>query len=679
MFDLRWYLESYPDIAEAGVDAATHYLETGWLEGRDPGPEFSSTAYLRANPDVGRSGINPLLHFIEFGQFEGREIRGRRFPRWRKTTVVHDFGPAATVFRGSIGQQTGAPWRSWHRLSQDDERLFSIGDWNVAYVDSTTRPVLESAFEYLRNLSGYAADGATEAVHRIDESGSVSLTDAWFVNEATLRTRWLDAQFPFVVRAFQHDSSRDGEVALIADEIILSPLGILDLSVRDPFSPILLVFADPNGRARGVRLLAFPSLCRGGLHYPELLAASARDSALDPLALGRALAERLLIARRANDRCVKAISLDPTGADGTSPLMQPQFTGWLKRVAAMEIKASSAPEKAGALALACDMIPTIGILAGRAEKASGTVSFPGLLIAHPDPSEPALLVQLPSGAPPGLASGAPGYAAAWPCLSGSSPACAGQPGAIRLAASRELTDAELLMPTMSDPVPPASEQASITWLVEAIGSSGGEMADRAKALSMQPKVFTHVLAFIGKADPEAGKALVRLFDGGFRCCANVADAVRSAETDFIGYLGRGVVLHDPRTCSALASMLQDSAVASASCVLVDAEVHGKAWHVSIAQAGRTITEGRHCAANDVQQFWRSSYAVERPPRDLWLARTEAAREWFGRTPPTHLERGIHLCTSLVTASVSSQLRPDPIAVPPSAPRDRVTRIEALFG
>jgi hypothetical protein len=678
LFDLRWYFESYPDVAEAGIDAATHFLETGWLEGRDPGPEFSSNAYLRANPDVGRSGINPLLHFIEFGQFEGREIRGRQFPRWRKTAVVHDFGPAAPVFRGAIEQPASAPWRSWHRLSRDDERLFSIGEWSVGYVDAAGRAALESAFEYLHVLSVYAADSGADGADGFDEYGSASLIDAWFVNDATLRTRWRDSRCPFVVRAFQHDSARDGEIALIADEMILSSLDIVDISVRDPFSPILLIFADPDGRVRGARLLAFPSLCRGGLHYPELVTPSGRDSAPDPMALGGALAERLLIARDATDRCVKAISVDPAGGDGTSPLMQPQFRRWLERVAAVEVGSSPVPG-VGTLVLASDMIPAIGVLATRGRATDSSATFLGLLIAHRDPSEPALLVQLPPSAPRALASGPREYPIPWPFLLASSTACTGQPGAIRLAGRRELTDAELLMPTMDDPTTPVPRQASIGWIVDTAGLNLAATAKSLKALLMQSGGFTHVINVVGRTDAEQDEAIARLCGGSSRSSTNLAGAVHSAETDFVGYLGRGVVLHDPRTCGVLASMLQDSGVTSASCVLIDAEIHGKAWHVSVIDAGQTITEGRHFAADDVQQFWRSSYSVERPPRDLWLARTEAARDWFGKRPAGNLERGIHLCTSIVTASLARDQRQDPIASPPAAPPERATRVEVLFG
>ncbi|WP_386741770.1 hypothetical protein [Luteimonas soli] len=72
-FDANWYLASYRDVKEAGVDPVEHYHVHGWREGRNPGPGFDSAYYLDANPDVQRIGEDPLLHFIRHGANEGRK------------------------------------------------------------------------------------------------------------------------------------------------------------------------------------------------------------------------------------------------------------------------------------------------------------------------------------------------------------------------------------------------------------------------------------------------------------------------------------------------------------------------------------------------------------------------------------------------------------------------------
>ncbi|MFG6371934.1 MAG: glycosyltransferase, partial [Turicimonas muris] len=47
LFDKDWYLSTYPDIKNAGVDSAGHFFSIGWLEGRDPSYLFNTKEYLR--------------------------------------------------------------------------------------------------------------------------------------------------------------------------------------------------------------------------------------------------------------------------------------------------------------------------------------------------------------------------------------------------------------------------------------------------------------------------------------------------------------------------------------------------------------------------------------------------------------------------------------------------------
>ena len=74
LFSKYWYLNHYQDVADAGRDPLSHYLTYGANEGRDPGPEFSTSGYLARYQDVATAGINPLLHYIRYGRKEGRLI-----------------------------------------------------------------------------------------------------------------------------------------------------------------------------------------------------------------------------------------------------------------------------------------------------------------------------------------------------------------------------------------------------------------------------------------------------------------------------------------------------------------------------------------------------------------------------------------------------------------------------
>jgi hypothetical protein len=82
-FDEEWYLEAYPDIAEAVRDgrvpsARQHFLENGYFEGRIPVRiPFDEKWYLETYPDIAaavESGEIPSAerHFRDIGYFEGR-------------------------------------------------------------------------------------------------------------------------------------------------------------------------------------------------------------------------------------------------------------------------------------------------------------------------------------------------------------------------------------------------------------------------------------------------------------------------------------------------------------------------------------------------------------------------------------------------------------------------------
>ncbi len=72
LFDVGWYLKTYPDVAENGIDPILHYLKFGAEERRNPSPDFDTDLYLTSHPEVVDRGINPLLHYYTLGQQERR-------------------------------------------------------------------------------------------------------------------------------------------------------------------------------------------------------------------------------------------------------------------------------------------------------------------------------------------------------------------------------------------------------------------------------------------------------------------------------------------------------------------------------------------------------------------------------------------------------------------------------
>ena len=63
LFNATWYVENNIDLQNQIVDPLTHYWEVGATEGRDPGPNFSTSGYLAMHPELSASQ-NPLLHFV---------------------------------------------------------------------------------------------------------------------------------------------------------------------------------------------------------------------------------------------------------------------------------------------------------------------------------------------------------------------------------------------------------------------------------------------------------------------------------------------------------------------------------------------------------------------------------------------------------------------------------------
>jgi len=104
LFDRDWYLARNPDVAEAGVDPARHYLLFGGFEGRDPSPNFSSRWYLETYSDVRQAAMNPLVHYLRFGRREGRA-----------TKPQEESSPKMGLWEGGI-KSAKEPIYSWSRL-----------------------------------------------------------------------------------------------------------------------------------------------------------------------------------------------------------------------------------------------------------------------------------------------------------------------------------------------------------------------------------------------------------------------------------------------------------------------------------------------------------------------------------------------------------------------------------
>lgn len=74
LFDDKFYLKTYPDVAAAGIDPLLHYLLHGASEGRWPNPSFDPVFYATQAVTL-QHGENPLLHYIATGRQRGYATR----------------------------------------------------------------------------------------------------------------------------------------------------------------------------------------------------------------------------------------------------------------------------------------------------------------------------------------------------------------------------------------------------------------------------------------------------------------------------------------------------------------------------------------------------------------------------------------------------------------------------
>jgi lipopolysaccharide biosynthesis protein len=73
LVDAVWYLQKYPEVAEAGMDPVKHYLRRGAEQGYDPNPYFHTNWYLERYPYVAASQENPLVHYVRRGTAQGND------------------------------------------------------------------------------------------------------------------------------------------------------------------------------------------------------------------------------------------------------------------------------------------------------------------------------------------------------------------------------------------------------------------------------------------------------------------------------------------------------------------------------------------------------------------------------------------------------------------------------
>lgn len=652
LFDPDWYLETYPDIAAAGFNPAMHYLKLGWLETRDPGPDFSTSGYLKANPDVARSGANPLLHYIEHGMSEGRSVGVGTQPQVRRS--AEKFDPPAPCLQLPLPAARPMQWRRSYALARAQGGHVALDGIVIGSALASTQ-VLAEALDRLSRLTGTTVVLAPEASQAAAQQTNLALprlADCWFVRRLTMRMHWAgDPMTPCVVRALQWTAA-DG-LRLVGEGPVSAAHDFIDLELYTALHPLLLVFASPSGEIVGGDVLAFPSLCRGGLHYAELglLGHDGNEHANGFAARSRGLEDAWLAFGTTDvPPLLRTIQVDLRASDGSEPLLQNAMQAWLadilqvglakpvpphigdEKVAAFLMdKTASGPPRCpdlrsnapATLVLPADCVPTIAILVSSAtEAASSEAAASVSVICVPDDAALGGLAAILPTDCRDFDAGRPATGAIfWPQLVGARPPAKLAGG---LRAGWDLgSEARLLEPTSRGTAfgGQTPQMAPITVVLVPDQWAEDALLAALQALRSQSGADIAEICCLGQGLERVAATLEAAVSVPFRVWPEAESLLSAMQGDLLLYIGGGVILHDPRTLATLADLALGDGIAAAACPLLSHSLRGRDWSVAVEDAGSVASEGGLVAlADDATRFWNTTLPLAQLPSDLWLAR-----------------------------------------------------------
>jgi hypothetical protein len=631
LFDVSAYAREHGGESQSPTTAALHYLKIGASGGEPAGPNFDSGAYLRAYGDVAEAGFNPLLHFLRHGAAEGR----RAFTTQEAAREVIPFtarrqrpeSPAAVTPSGGWASSRtlkGRPGRALARLGG-----VSVGLLADVY-DDRTEPLPESLHQALNRFRALNTENGALLVSaklgravRIIPTEPASqthaipqLTDGWFVNDGTARLRFEQGE-GHVVRLLQ--LAEDGEMRLVGEAPLDGDRQLIDVTLWNPFQPILIVYAALTGRLAGGGLIGFPSLLRNGPHSAEIAALDWGKSSADKREhLESMLLQKIATTRHDGAFAIGTIAVDLECAHGAEKIFSDPVLKWLsglgvsvkpsqddsdqqetaakRHLTGVLISASDGAARrqaGGVLTISADALPTLEVLfARRADYAeSGAGAF---LVSDVGRSTPRWLVSLPRKSAE-LAGLQPANSAAMtPTLSldGGVLGKTGRrlgPLAVRFRVSTPTSDARMIFPVAPDdthPVlhvalsPQAKKRARIAVVIP--GETTSSSLSLIEALRRQTLAGAlHILITLrpGVAlDPRLEGVLDRTFRGRYQTIAvtgtsaasdlNIAVETITRTVTMVLLCRNGIDLHDARTVETLYLMASHTGVATAGCVMV---------------------------------------------------------------------------------------------------------------
>lgn len=459
-------------------------------------------------------------------------------------------------------------------------------------------------------------------------------TDMWFSNSRRLRFR-IDPHLRGSLtesrwQIFQYDLKTETAALLGEKSVDHDRLGFLDVTLRNPFLPVLVAVQTRDGELLETAVLPFPALCRGGLYYAELCAlASAGTLTSDLVSLSQSLVGRLLHLRQDgvsplfSDIGILARCIDDADALFSSDLRA--WIAWLNprlRLSVTSMDDVAGPVEpqdasvasAGRLDLPEASLPTLHALLADKSMAdvSEDVRVASFVVAETGTAHPLWSVGMPPLGAELLTLQPKVAVRPFPLVrgavtrTGTTRTVETVPFAIKFGDSEPLGQkVTLLMPVSPDVATPLlwsdgdDQPVRITVLIPHCGRPEDGLKALVESLACQTLShrFDIVAVVSGKDRFEkmyAGQLLDRHFAG--RHCMLESDAepddgarlelaAAVASGDYLLVADRDIVLHDTRTVSTLLAMACGERVATAGCMLVRAGLSKRETDVIFLSAG----------------------------------------------------------------------------------------------
>ena len=139
LFDESFYYSMHPDLEPLWCDAIRHYCERGWREGVNPSDDFDTRFYLATYSDIRNAGLNPFWHYVVAGASELRHAVPDLATRYEDDIWfgVVDTDIKLLAFYSSpdwVTLRSGRPMFKGHSqpsLPHDDFGFYDPGDWLV--------------------------------------------------------------------------------------------------------------------------------------------------------------------------------------------------------------------------------------------------------------------------------------------------------------------------------------------------------------------------------------------------------------------------------------------------------------------------------------------------------------------------------------------------------------------